>query len=233
MTGLGAPSADVCGDAAAYLLGSLERGEALDFRAHLSACVVCRDEVRGLAEVLQVLPMAAPQFRAPKRVRRATIRAVRSERQRGRGHGGLVTGQPPRTGRLRFARGALGVSAAVAAATLLIFLFSSGVPATREVQARVLAGSGQAALLLSGARSELIVHGLRHPAPGHIYEVWLERGNRAPRPANVLFGVPPSGDARIAIPGDLQGAGRLLVTEERDGGSPVPTSSPVVVAQLT
>src|SRR5581483_3626662 len=112
-------------------------------------------------EVLRVLPMAVPQFRAPKRLRRATIRAVRSEREPGRRRRGHLARQSALNGRLRFAGSALGISAALAAATLVVFLFSSGVPARREIQARVLAGTGQATVLLAGAQSELIVHGLR------------------------------------------------------------------------
>lgn len=233
MSELGVHDADVCGDAAAYVLGALERDEAHAFTHHLEACVVCRDEVTAFEEVLSVLPMAAPQLRAPKRLRLAIIRAVRRERKAGRRLGSHGAGRAAPDRRPRFAWVALGPAAAIAAATLVILLLSSGGPAKREIEARVLTGPGQAEVLLSGAHSELIVHGLRPPAPSHVYEVWVQRGHSSLTPADVLFNLAPSGDAHISLPGGLQGVRRLLVTVEREGGSPVPTSSPVIVAQLT
>lgn len=224
---------DGCGDAAAYLLGSLERDEAEVFTQHREACVICRDEIEAYEEVLWVLPMAVPQFRAPKRLRRATIQAIRQE--------GALASRPGRQGARhrapsahpRLAWSSLLASAAIAAAAVIILLFSSGGPARQEIEANVLSGPGHAQVLLSEGHGELILHGVRPSAPRHVYEVWVQRGRNSPTPANVLFKVAPSGDARVGLPRDLQGASRLLVTQERDGGSPVPTSRPLIVAQLT
>jgi anti-sigma-K factor RskA len=224
---------DGCGDAAAYLLGSLERDEADVFKQHREACVVCRDEINAYEEVLWVLPMAVPQFRAPKRLRRSVIRAVRQERQLGRSPGWQGAGRRALGAHPRLAWSSLLASATIAAATVAIVLFSSGGPAKQEIEANVLSGPGQAQVLLSGGQEELILHGVRPSAPRHVYEVWVQRGQNSPTPVDVLFKVAPSGDAQIGLPRDLHGASRLLVTQERDGGSPAPTSSPVIVAELT
>ena len=65
---------DCGGDAAAYVLGALEPGEAEAFRAHMHECAVCRDEVEALGGVVQALPMAAPQYLAPRGLRRRVMR---------------------------------------------------------------------------------------------------------------------------------------------------------------
>ena len=74
-----------CGhDAAPYLLGALEPGEASAFVRHLAGCAVCRDEVAALAPVLDALSAAAP---APAGAPRpAPAGAARGEgRAKGRG----------------------------------------------------------------------------------------------------------------------------------------------------
>ncbi len=70
------------------------------------------------------------------------------------------------------------------------------------------------------------------PAPpaDRIYQVWLERAHRAPIPTDALFGVNRAGDAAVAVPGNLHGVARVLVTAEPLGGSPngVPSGPPVL-----
>ena len=51
-----------CGaDIAAYLLGALEREEAVAFREHLDTCAICREEVSALGTVVDALPLGAPR----------------------------------------------------------------------------------------------------------------------------------------------------------------------------
>ena len=55
-----------CGaDAAAYVLGSLERSEAEAFRAHLQTCAVCRDEVARSARSSMCFRSARRPSRCP------------------------------------------------------------------------------------------------------------------------------------------------------------------------
>ena len=68
------------------------------------------------------------------------------------------------------------------------------------------------------------------PAPesGRVYQVWLKRGDRVPVPAGATFML-RSGD--VAIPRAVRDGDQVMVTSEPEGGSPVPTRQPIVVAQ--
>ncbi|HZU40331.1 MAG TPA: anti-sigma factor [Solirubrobacteraceae bacterium] len=228
------------GDAAAYALGALEPAEAEAFRRHLESCVVCRDELAAFERVVDVLPSSAPQYRAPSALRRRVIGEVRADaRRRAR------TGAPDArrsawagaAGVRRLPRLQLGLAGTGALAALIVALVlvlgggGHGASSSRVVAAQV-SGPGSAEVRLSGARAELIVHGLPAAPPGEVYEVWLQTGSAPPRPANTLFDVGARGGASVGIVDRVSGATRLMVTAERAGGSAVPTHAPVIVARL-
>ncbi|HEX3804403.1 MAG TPA: anti-sigma factor [Solirubrobacteraceae bacterium] len=220
---------DCGGDAAAYVLGALEPHEAEAFAAHLAECAVCRDDVEALGGVVQALPMAAVQYRAPRSLRRRVLRQVRGEPR-------LVTG--PRTERWRPAlasrlglTSALAACAVAAAAVVTRLELSSGGAGT-VVQAHVSGVGGSAQLRVTDGHAELVVRHLTPPAHGHVYEVWLQSGSSAPVPASVLFGVSSAGDADVGLPTNLHGVGSVLVTSEPLGGTKTPTSTPVITARV-
>jgi anti-sigma-K factor RskA len=64
------------------------------------------------------------------------------------------------------------------------------------------------------------------------YQVWLKTGDEAPRPTKVLFDVDEQGNAEATIPGDLDDVDDVLVTAEPDGGSPAPTTDPVLHVEI-
>jgi len=219
-----------CGDeVAAYALGALEPDEAERFRAHMETCVVCRDEFLAFREVVDVMPLAAPAYRAPRSLRRRVRRAVADDIR------GRAPEVAPRGRRFAFPRPTLALSAvataAVAAVVLVIALSSGSGPSTRLIHAQVT-GQGTAALRLSGGHTQLVVHDFAAPPAGQIYEVWLQRGERTPTPAGQLFDVDHHGDTDVQVPGSMRGVSRVLVTPEPAGGSPRPTHAPVISAQL-
>lgn len=222
-----------CGaDAAAYLLGALESGEAETFRLHLATCVVCRDEVATLQAVADALAVAAPQQVPPRRLKRAVISSIRKEPRTRE----AATGRRLRPTRARLAlvgTVALILLAAIGGGIELSSSGSGGSGAVRVVQASVLAPGASAVVRLSAGRAELIVHHLPAPPAGKIYEVWLERDGRPPSPTNALFGVTSAGAGAVDVPGDMHGVSRVLVTPEPLGGSALPTHAPVIVARLT
>lgn len=56
------PDTQACGgDVAAYVLGALDASEATAFRAHLAECIVCRDELMALKNVVDLLPITTTQ----------------------------------------------------------------------------------------------------------------------------------------------------------------------------
>jgi anti-sigma-K factor RskA len=217
------------GDAAAYVLGALELDELQAFRTHLETCPICRDEVAALQQVADTLPTAAPQYEAPKHLRRRVLADVRAEPRgaepvRHRWWQGLNMPTPVL---------AVGLAAVVALVVVgVVALGSGGSSGVRLIPAHTTFASASAEIRLGDGRSELVVSHMPPPGSGHIYQVWLQRGNEAPSPTNALFSVSSAGAATVGLPGSLKGVSHVLVTPEPDGGSPAPTHAPVIVGSL-
>lgn len=219
-------------NAAAYVLGALEPDEGMSYESHLETCAACRDELSRLQGVADVLPMASPQYRLPRGLRRRVVRSVHAE-SRG------ATVNECRLAVTRLVRRApslrpvmaLTALAAVVAATIVVAITVSGGPTSpRLIPATVTGSTATAELRISDSRAELIVHRLPRPAAGRIYEIWLERPKSTPTPTGALFSVTAGGAADVGIPGELRGVRTVLVTQEPAGGSRVPTGPPVIVA---
>lgn len=223
---------DCCGDAAAYVLGALDPREMYPFERHLEECAICRDEVDALQQVVTALPMAPPQHRAPKSLRRQVLAALHEEAKPAGSDGARRRAGAGRPGWIWRGVALAGACTAIAVAVFAGLDLSTG-SHTRVIQARVAGISGTASVHLDGGRGELIVHHLSPPPPGDIYEMWLKRPRHAPAPTNVLFSVASSGEGEVGLPPQLRGATQILVTPEPNGGSPFPTHSPVIVAPLT
>ena len=221
---------DCGGDAAAYVLGALEPAEAEAFRTHLATCIFCRDEVAALQPVADALPMAAPQYNAPSGLRRRVLAAARAEARP------EPTPDRRRTTGFRLPRPALAGALAVVVALAVIGvvnLASGGSSGVRVIPARVTALDASAQLRVTDGRAELVVRHFPPPPAGHIYEIWLQRGNGAPSPTKTLFSVTSSGAGNIGLPENMSGVSAVLVTPEPAGGSLAPTHAPVIVAPLT
>ncbi len=224
------PGPGHCGaDVAAYALGALDPVEAEAFARHLETCAVCRDELEAFQQVVDLLPMTAPAFKASPKLRRRIRRAALDEPRAPAGQ----TSRAHRSWRPEWVtRPALGVAAGLAViAVALVIVLSGGGSSTRVVEAQVT-GHGSASLKISGHRGELIVQHVAPPPSGKIYEVWLVHGKQAPQPTNALFDVNADGNTDVNVPGSLDGVSQVLVTPEPAGGSKVPTHAPVIAAQL-
>ncbi len=217
-----------CGaDAAAYVLGALDAAEADAFRKHLEGCAVCRDEVDALERVVHALAETPPQRPAPAGLRRRVMDAARTE----------PTSNAPRRSVmdarswLRWRPVVWATGIAVAAVLVVVLALVPG-SSNRVIHAHVSGIAGTAQLRVANDRGELIVHRLSPPPAGDIYEVWLKPPRTAPAPAGVLFSVTAGGTADLKLPVSLRGISQVMVTPEPDGGSRVPTHSPVIVATL-
>src|SRR5579884_796932 len=147
-----------CGrDLAAYVLGALEPAEAEDFRRHLDSCAVCRDEVTAFRQVVDALPMAAPQEPAPRELRRRIMRDVRAE-PRGQARRASPLWSPWERLVSRPALAA-GLAAALAALAIVggVELGSTASSPAKVIQAAVTGVPGSAQLRITGGRAELIV----------------------------------------------------------------------------
>ncbi|MEO8965997.1 MAG: anti-sigma factor [Solirubrobacteraceae bacterium] len=222
-----------CGaDVAAYALHALDPVEAATFERHLEQCTICRDELTAFRSVIDALPMSVPAVTAPRKLKRRVMAAVTAEPTR-------TAAPAPRRAWLpqfsilspRLGMALAGVVAAVVIAGALV-LPGSGT-SSRVVTAQVIGQSGSAKLRITDGHAELIVDHLAAPPAGKIYEVWLRRHGGPPIPTKALFSVTRSGAGDVEVPGDLGGVSAMMVTPEPAGGSPTPTHSPIIRAQLT
>jgi anti-sigma-K factor RskA len=216
-----------CGEnVAAYVLGALEPDEAAAFRRHIADCAACREEVAAFEQVTEALPTAGGVYAVPKDLKRRVMREVRADPKQQTARRPDLGG-PLLRGPLLAWSGAL--AAVLIAVVVAVALTSGGSGGTRTVQASV----GSAELRITDNRGDLVVHRLPQLPAGRIYEMWVQRGSAPPVPTGTLFGINSSGTASVGVPGSLNGVGAVMVTDEPAGGSPAPTTTPLIVARVT
>lgn len=215
-----------CGEnTAAYVLGALEPAEADAFRAHIAECAACRDEVAAFEEITEALPANTGRSEVPRDLRRRVMREVRATPKTAPARRASSIRAPTR---FPLAWGGA-LAAGVAAVIVAIVLVGGGSSGTRTVQASI----GSAELRIAGGRGDLVVHRLPPLPAGRTYEMWVQRGNAAPTPTGTLFSTRANGSANVGVPGSLSGVSRVMVTQEPAGGTPAPTSAPLIVAPVT
>jgi anti-sigma factor RsiW len=228
-------------DAGAWVLGALDEPEAARYGQHLRECARCRDEVASLRAAAVALPLATDQIAPPPALKSRIMRVVESEAQLLRASGPDADRvHPPRPRRRLLAPFSLrGLPAAGLAAVMLAVGVAGGVllsgdssPQTRTVEGNVATAGGRAIVRITDGRAKLEVMGLRNPARGRVYQVWLKRGNGAPQPTDALFNVNVRGHGHVEVPGSVSGVDEILVTSEPQGGSVVPTTKPVITAAV-
>ncbi|MEK2491574.1 anti-sigma factor [Kitasatospora purpeofusca] len=90
------------------------------------------------------------------------------------------------------------------------------------------AGTGTVVWSASRNQAGFLAAGLPDPAPGRVYELWLDH-NGTPTPAGLL----PDGNGALVLSAPLDGARAVGVTDEPAGGSAQPTTQPVMALRLT
>jgi anti-sigma-K factor RskA len=227
-------------DAGAYVLGALGEADRDAYVEHLRGCEICQREVAELEVAAQALPLAAPQLEPPPELRRRILAVVREEAAAAAAPSPKERPKVPWWRRPIVALGP--VPATVLACALLALGIGAGVLLTREHGVTTTAAqvslpgapSAKAELVHEDGDTRLRLRNFPAPAGDRVYEVWLQRGRRAPVPAGTLFRPGPDGRADVRVGGDLKerGVARVLVSREPPGGSPAPTSAPVVVASV-
>jgi anti-sigma-K factor RskA len=224
-------------DCGAYVLGALEEHEAAALRKHMDSCALCRDEVRRLNAVTEVLGLGVPALDPPPELRRRVLDTVNAEAALFDAVTAAPSTRSRRLPRLRPLGGLVGAALALGALFGALVLAPGGsgtrvitasvAPAARWHAARVPV----ATLQQTGTEGQLVLSDLPAAPRGKIYEVWIETGARV-RPTDVLFDATAAGAARVAVP-DLRGASAVLVTAEQLGGARVPTMAPLIDARLS
>ncbi len=235
--------------AAVYALDAVDTDERQVFDGHLADCPDCQAEVDAIRDTLVILAPAAPP---PPALRQAVLAAVAAEPKPGLVQP-LPSPQPPRSRaeirsirerprrrRRRFLAG-LAAAAVVAGVVLTWRPWSTQTPPTPTAVTEVLeapdaqhypgpaAGPVTASVVRSAAegRSVLVPDRLPDPGPGKTYQMWYVPPQGNPVSAGLLAGTAPA-----LLEGSGQDAAAVALSVEPTGGSPQPTTTPVLVIPL-
>jgi hypothetical protein len=225
-----------------YLLGALPPEEREDFTAHLQACPVCRRDAEELAIAADALPVSVPPVAPPPGLKGRIMAVVESEAELLAAAGEQADVPPRAPARARARRGFLGgwllrPGVALACAAVLLVaggiagaLLAAGGDETRTVVADTRAPDADVRLQIHDDASMLVARDMPAPPAGRVYQVWIKRPGRDPEPTSVLWSTRRDGSAEVAVPGSLDGVEAVLVTDEPQGGSDVPSKPPVITA---
>ena len=222
---------------ASYLLGALPEDERAEFESHLAECAPCREEAASLQVAVDVLPVAVPQVAPPPTVRARVMEIVESEAQLLQAAGSEADRPErrsrPRTGLRRwFPRPVITAGAAAAALAVGVLAGVAVVEndsggGQRTLAAQVSSPGARASLVVDGPRAKFVMRGMPAPGPNRVYEMWIKRGNRAPVPAGTFM--LRTGEA--TVDGEVRDGDQVMVTSEPEGGSRMPSGTPIIVAQ--
>jgi anti-sigma-K factor RskA len=222
-------------DAGAWVLGALDERDAESYEAHLLTCADCQAEVAHLRVPADALSLATKQVAPPPELKDRIMRVVESEAQLLQAAGPEADRPARRERRDRrwFLRPLplAGLAAATLAVGIAGGVLLSGGDSTRTVQAQVAMTGARATIRITGNHAKLEVSGMRNPPAGHVYQVWIKRGAKAPQPTDALFTV-MDGHGHVDVPGSVDGVNLIMVTSEPSGGSMVPTGKPVITAPV-
>ena len=215
----------------AYALGALPDAERERIAAHIETCPICAEDVaqleRGATRLVDTVPAVEP----PPELRGRIMAVVEKEAALIR-----ATSQPPEEQRSeprrRFGSTSLRWAMAAAAALVVgIVVGSQGIGGGDSGTTRTLNASAHARVEVSDGRAQLVLDGLSSPGAGRVYEMWIQSGDAAPRPAsdNLSDAVFVVRSGKVDIPAHLSKGDRVMVTSEPAGGSRAPTTQPIVV----
>jgi hypothetical protein len=227
-------------DAAAWTLSALTDSEAEEFATHLAGCDHCQAAVEELSPAAQVLGMAAPQIAPPDALRDRIMGTARAEAELLKASGAEADRPVTKATRKRgFFAGVTPALAGGIACVLVALGITAGVvldergpdsPKTKTFQADTRGGM-TALATVDGDRVTLHLDGMKLPPSGRVYQVWLRRGGKVV-PTDTLF-APADGKATVTVDQSLDGADRVMITDEKMGGSQAPTRVPAVESALT
>lgn len=212
----------------AYVLGAVSEDELREVRDHIVSCDECLAEADGYAEAAASLALAAPVEAPPAGFADRVVESAT---------GGVPQRAPARRRAPWWVRlGAAAGAAALVAVGALWVDARNDLAAQRELVASLLRaddgvrlrGGGAVAVVVPAEDGAVfVVDGLDAAPDGRDYQLWFLDGGE-PASAGV-FDV--SGDVAVVETGrSLDGVEGAAVTVEPDGGSPQPTTDPIVVS---
>jgi len=230
--------------AGAYALDALDAADRARFERHLSGCLACSQEARGLREATALLAETAVA-QPPDGLRDRVLAAAARTRP-----------APPATSPARPAWPGRRWGMAIACGVLAIALAFSGIaystqhqlhqmqarshaiaavlnaPDATMMTVRASSGPGRATIVMSHQARSLVFTSARLPVldAAHRYELWL-MGRSGPRPAGML----PAGRGGMTPPvivTGLRDGDQVAVTIEPASGSRQPTTPMILMAAL-
>lgn len=234
---------------AAYLLDAVDERERQVFEEHLLGCADCERELTELGPTLEALGSSVPAP-PPAHVRDAVLRQVAEDRAGSRtADPGDPVDRPDGAGPTdelgarraeRSSRRLILLTGAAAAVAVIMALFFGPLrgddqmtPATIAAAAdaqryEVQAGDATATVIVSRTLDKAAVETTdMPPAPdGQDYQLWFAHADGTVSDAGVM---PRTQDAAMVLSDDLGDAVGVAITMEPAGGSPQPTSDPIVL----
>jgi hypothetical protein len=218
-------------DLVGYALGALDPESAPKVADHAARCERCRRELRRLDPALGVLAEAVDQLEPPASLRQSLMAIVRSEAEAAE-----PATSPARERRswLRIRGFSLGPATALATVLILVAaLVGYGVRDAGEEDAQTIAAQAPAGvtatLELSDDHGTLKASSMPELPKGAVYQVWVGRDGRVEPSSAFVPGA--GGSAQAAVP-ELEGANRVMVTQESEPGHTRPTSKPMITVNL-
>ena len=230
----------------AYLLGALSDLERQAFEGHMAGCAECRDEIERLRPAADALPRSVEQVEPPPALKVALMEIVEREASEGSDAPAAAPARAraprPSLGE-RLRRGLLPMRPVLVAGALALGVVAGfgvaqlgGTEDSRTVTAAVDKArlpSASARLQIQGDGEDgaiLRVQGMPALETDQVYQAWVQRdGTIVPQPT---FEVGADGGGAVAIPDDVSGVQRVMVTREPRGGSRAPGEEPILVVSL-
>lgn len=230
----------------AYSLGSLDPAEKSDFEHHLEGCAECQAELAWLEPAAEVLASDIRQYEPSPGLRSRVMAEIDAD----------LAGSEPETApaparesrragsrpeRKRWFADLFRPVVLGAAATALIFgvvlgivLNGGGSESPSSTNRQVLTGQtsngAEAVMVASDGTGTLKMTNLKKLDERQVYQAWIQRGQTV-EPTDSLFLPRRNGTATASIP-DLNGVTAVMVSAEPSGGSPQPTTAPVITVSI-
>jgi anti-sigma-K factor RskA len=227
----------------AFVLGALPEVERREFEEYLMAHPERQAEIEELGAVAGLLALSPQEHEPPPELRRSIMDVVEAEGLRVESGSGLA--------RMREFLSIRNLTLA-AAALLVIGLFSWNMVLQgemRDLQSRIqsmqasredsrmvaLEGSGPAqqarveVMILEDHRAVLMAEGMPPVPEDKTFQIWVIEDD-VPQPSG-LFEVREDRVA-VVVENPVDGADAIAVTVEPEGGSPQPTTDPMLIARL-
>lgn len=248
-------AADIHTLSGAYALDALEPSQAAAFEHHLESCTECRTEIRSFNSAVALMADDAVEA-PPARLRGSILSAISDVRplppivseQSDESRLAPVVPLESRRGRkittwFAVAAAVLGIAMAGAVwrSVTLQSQVSQLATASADLNAVLTApdaqtvaqsvGDARATVVMSMSKGEavLVTQGMAPPPAGSTYQVWYVGASGTAASAGF---VPDGPSSATLLTGDPSAAVAVGVTVEPEGGSPQPTTTPVMVMEL-